>query len=160
MIYIAHRGNISGPKPEFENTPLYIEAALDRGFHVEVDIRCDGNRLFLGHDEASTEISVNWLLHCGSRILVHAKDVGTALRLVPCRIAVFCHESDQFTAVHGTVMEQHCVWLHNRALLTPSVAARCLIPLITQVEIKLHPSKIDCAGVCTDHVLELIRQWE
>ena len=38
MIFIAHRGNLSGPQPENENKLAYIQAALDKGFSVEVDV--------------------------------------------------------------------------------------------------------------------------
>ena len=38
MIFIAHRGNTKGPNKELENTPGYIDEALDNGFDVEVDI--------------------------------------------------------------------------------------------------------------------------
>ena len=39
MILIAHRGNVSGPNPEMENNPLYIDRALEKGYDVEIDIR-------------------------------------------------------------------------------------------------------------------------
>ena len=52
MIFIAHRGNLSGPQPENENKLAYIQAALDKGFSVEVDvIDFDEHDTFtLGHD--------------------------------------------------------------------------------------------------------------
>ena len=34
MHLIAHRGNISGPNPKRENTPEYIEEAIEKGFDV------------------------------------------------------------------------------------------------------------------------------
>lgn len=50
MIYIAHRGNLDGPIPEKENHPDYLTAALESGFHVEVDVWLVGNDVYLGHD--------------------------------------------------------------------------------------------------------------
>ena len=41
MIYIAHRGNIRGPNPERENSPDYIDEAIQSGYYVEVDVRMD-----------------------------------------------------------------------------------------------------------------------
>jgi hypothetical protein len=38
MILIAHRGNLDGPNPSMENHPDYIDAAINAGFHVEVDL--------------------------------------------------------------------------------------------------------------------------
>ena len=34
MILIAHRGNISGPNPEMENNPLYIDKAIERASYL------------------------------------------------------------------------------------------------------------------------------
>ena len=39
MNFIAHRGNTSGPQPSFENTEDYLQDAIDKGYHVEVDIQ-------------------------------------------------------------------------------------------------------------------------
>lgn len=37
-IWIAHRGNTRGPKPEKENQPEYILQAIHEGFDVEIDV--------------------------------------------------------------------------------------------------------------------------
>ena len=37
-IWIAHRGNTRGPKPEKENQPEYILQAIQEGFDVEIDV--------------------------------------------------------------------------------------------------------------------------
>ena len=39
MKLIAHRGNVSGPKPSQENNPEYIDEALFAGFDAEIDLR-------------------------------------------------------------------------------------------------------------------------
>ena len=39
MLFISHRGNLSGPQPENENKVSYIQAALDKGFAVEVEVK-------------------------------------------------------------------------------------------------------------------------
>jgi hypothetical protein len=36
MILIAHRGNISGPSPEKENNPRYIDFAIETGYNVDL----------------------------------------------------------------------------------------------------------------------------
>jgi hypothetical protein len=38
MRLISHRGNTIGPNPEMENSPLYIQETLDKGFDVEIDL--------------------------------------------------------------------------------------------------------------------------
>ena len=58
MIFISHRGNLHGPQPENENKISYIQAALDKGFSVEVDvIDFDEHDTFtLGHDNNQEEV--------------------------------------------------------------------------------------------------------
>ena len=38
MIFIAHRGNFSGPDKATENSVQSIDAALLKGFDVEIDV--------------------------------------------------------------------------------------------------------------------------
>ena len=47
MIFIAHRGNISGIDKEKENSPDYLIKAINLGFDVEVDLRIIKNKIFL-----------------------------------------------------------------------------------------------------------------
>ena len=43
MIKISHRGNIKGPNMDRENRPSYVDAALQLGYDVEVDVRLIDN---------------------------------------------------------------------------------------------------------------------
>jgi len=48
---IAHRGNLSGPHPEMENTLATTRAALEQGFGMETDLRRDASgRFYIAHD--------------------------------------------------------------------------------------------------------------
>ena len=47
MRYISHRGNLTGRDPFRENTVEYIQEALDKGFDVEIDVRCVDGKLYL-----------------------------------------------------------------------------------------------------------------
>ncbi len=63
MIYIAHRGNISGINEKLENTTEYIKAAIKKGYKVEIDLWViDRGRIFLGHDKPQYEIDDDWFL--------------------------------------------------------------------------------------------------
>lgn len=80
MILIAHRGNIYGPNPARENSPDYIDEALDKGYDVEIDLRynteIDKNHyLYLGHDTEQYPIDANWLLERASSLWVHCKNM-------------------------------------------------------------------------------------
>ncbi len=59
MKLIAHRGNTQGPNPERENSPEYIEEALNAGYDVEVDVwyDCATEKFWLGHDEPQYDVS-------------------------------------------------------------------------------------------------------
>ena len=50
MLLISHRGNVKGRFEEFENSPSYIDKAIELGYDVEVDIRYISEVLYLGHD--------------------------------------------------------------------------------------------------------------
>ena len=51
MIFISHRGNLTGKNPEKENKPSYISEALNQGYNCEVDVWFVDNKFMLGHDE-------------------------------------------------------------------------------------------------------------
>lgn len=50
-IILSHRGNLVGPCPPAENRLPTIRAALECGWGVETDIRCDADgRFYISHD--------------------------------------------------------------------------------------------------------------
>ena len=76
MILISHRGNTNGKNPEKENTVSYIQQALKKGYHCEIDLcKWDGKHFYLGHDEPGEKVSLQWL---GARLVwCHAKNYKT-----------------------------------------------------------------------------------
>ena len=51
MKIISHRGNLTGPQPDKENTPEYVSRALDEGFDCEIDLWLINKDLYTGHDK-------------------------------------------------------------------------------------------------------------
>jgi hypothetical protein len=49
-IIISHLGNISGRIPDRENRLTYVQAALQAGWHVMVDVRYHNGGFYLPHD--------------------------------------------------------------------------------------------------------------
>ena len=47
MIFISHRGNLSGPNPKLENSINYINEALKK-FDVEIDLWFHQRKILLG----------------------------------------------------------------------------------------------------------------
>ena len=54
-----------------ENNPNYINVALKLGYEVEVDVRFENGKFFLGHDFSQYHIDNEFLLN--SKIWCHAK---------------------------------------------------------------------------------------
>ena len=59
MNLISHRGNIDGPQLDKENSPNYINEAIEAGYNVEIDIWFVNNKWYLGHDNPTYEIKYN-----------------------------------------------------------------------------------------------------
>lgn len=94
-ILISHRGNLLGKKPELENTPVYIDAALAQGFKCEVDVYSYDDKLYLGHDHAKIETSVDYLQQDG--IIAHAKNLNALSAMLQVNIHCFYHHNDDYT---------------------------------------------------------------
>jgi hypothetical protein len=75
MILISHRGNIDGKKPHFENSPSYIDEAIELGYDVEVDLWLVNDKFYLGHDEPQYEIDFKWIEDRDDRLWVHCKNI-------------------------------------------------------------------------------------
>jgi hypothetical protein len=72
----CHRGNLTGPKKEFENNfGILIQRSI-QGYSTEVDVWYHEHNLWLGHDKPEYKISMDWLASCKRR-LIHAKDGKT-----------------------------------------------------------------------------------
>lgn len=76
--FYAHRGNVFGPQPEFENTTNYIRFALFNGFHVEIDLRLyfmNGYNFYLSHKRVySPKEFVSFGYLNSDRFLLHCKE--------------------------------------------------------------------------------------
>ena len=100
MKIIAHRGNTDGPNPLEENRPKYIDAAIEKGFDVEVDLRMSSEGLFLGHDKPDYPITIGWLYERKDNLWIHCKDFQSIKMMseVPrYDFHYFWHESDRYT---------------------------------------------------------------
>ena len=63
MYLISHRGNINGVSKNRENSPSYVTEALEKGYDVEVDVRFENRKFFLGHDKNQYGINEKFLLN-------------------------------------------------------------------------------------------------
>ena len=137
MYLISHRGNIDGIVKDDENKPEYIDKALENGFEVEVDVRFNDNKFFLGHDFNQYEINKNFLLN--KKIWCHAKTREALIALQEIDAHYFWHQEDDYT-----ITSKGFIWTYpGKKLLPQSI---CVLPESANYE------KIDCLGICSDFI--------
>lgn len=97
MMLIAHRGNTNGPKPELENSPEYIEMAIENGFSVEVDLWVHDFKCYLGHDKGDYLVDSDFLLHRKDKLWIHCKNREAFTFALKHRLHCFWHDQDDYT---------------------------------------------------------------
>jgi len=110
MILIAHRGNVQGSKPTLENSPEYIQNAINLGYDVEVDVWCNSNRLSLGHDEPTYEIEIQWIMERSNKLWIHCKNIEAIeyFNKLIDDVNYFWHEDDVLTLTNtGHIWSTH-----------------------------------------------------
>lgn len=148
MIYISHRGNLYGPNPERENSPAYIQEAIEQEFHVEIDLRMLNGIPHLGHDFPEYPVSEQWLLERKDYLWIHAKEYAS-LQWVHARqgLIYFCHEHDTYTLVSNGK-----IWCHD---WKNEMNEHCVLPLITKASVEsynyLHHTLY---AVCSDYLFD------
>lgn len=147
MKLIAHRGNINGKNPLQENSPFYIEEALNKGYDVEIDVWYLNNKFYLGHDEPSYNINVEFLQN--NKLWCHAKTLDSLYKMLEYQylgdndsIHCFWHQTDQVT-----LTSQNYIWTFPGYKLFDS--SICVLPEkanYTEENLK------NCAGICSDYI--------
>ena len=145
---ISHRGNINGIQPNKENTQPYIQAAIDSGYDVEVDVWAVGesNQLYLGHDCPETETSLEWLFERRKSLWIHCKGFQALSFLIDKKLTMFFHEQESYT-----IISNGYIWAHN--LL--EINDKCVIPLLSESAISQWTQQ-PVYGVCSDYIQYLV----
>lgn len=140
MILISHRGNLTGPKKEKENTPEYIDEAIKAGYDVEIDLWSVEGVLLLGHDEPQYRITQHWLNERINKLWVHCKNIEAMewMNTVGSFI-YFWHQEDTMTLTSFS----H-IWAYpGKQPIKNSIA---VMP-------EIHNDNLDhCMGICSDYV--------
>jgi hypothetical protein len=140
MRYIAHRGNLEGPKTELENMPAYIELALEV-CDVEIDLWVVEGKFYLGHDEPTYAINSEWLDKYIDKLWIHCKNIEAVEKLFESDFNFFWHETDTITLTnHGFI------WAYpGKQPIKNSIA---VMP-------ERHNDDVsNCYGICTDYVFK------
>ena len=115
MYLISHRGNLNGIQNDKENEPGYINTAINKGFDVEVDVRFENNKFFLGHDFSQFEINKEFLLN--KKIWCHAKTSEALSALDKIKAHFFWHQEDDYT-----ITSKGYIWTYpGKKLLSKSI---------------------------------------
>ena len=119
MILISHRGNIKEINRDRENSPKYIEEALNFGYDVEIDVWYRKNYFFLVHDLPLYKIDSNFLLN--NKIWCHAKNSEALYNLKKINAHFFWHNIDDYT-----ITSKGYVWVYpGKKVLKGSI---CVLP--------------------------------
>ncbi len=148
MIYISHRGNLTGKQPEFENNPAYIYKAIEKGFDVEVDLRYKDGGIFLGHDKPQYLLDTNFIDDCAEYLWVHCKDKESLSYALNEGLNCFFHKADDYT-----LTSKGYVWAFPGVAKANSSTIAVLPELFRTVE---EIKDLDYYGYCSD-VIEYIR---
>lgn len=140
MILISHRGNISGPIKEKENSPNYIKNALSSGFDVEIDVWFIDNQFYLGHDEPTHKVEEKFLIN--SSFWCHAKNLDALTQMLKNKnIHCFWHQNDDVALTSNSF-----IWTFPGK----EIASTRAIAVLPE---RIQGWNISCAyGVCSDYV--------
>ena len=141
MILISHRGNLTGPIPERENSQEYIQKALNKGFDVEIDVWVNNNQIYLGHDTPQYTIDKIWLYLHKKNLWIHCKNIE-AINYFTSKLKLFnyfWHENDTMTLTS----KKH-IWVYpGKQPIKNSIA---VMPEIYNDDVS------QCLGVCSDYI--------
>lgn len=142
MIYISHRGNISGRIPDKENTWSYILDAIKCGYSVEIDIWYKDNVLYLGHDEPHDIVDINNLIEYKDKLWIHCKNIDVLHFLNNYKeLNIFFHDKDD------CVLTSHnYIWTYPGKSLGPRLINKSICVLPETVFKKV----LNCCGICSD----------
>jgi len=146
MILIAHRGNINGKVEKLENSPSYIDFAIEQGYDVEIDVWYHQHEFWLGHDKPDYEITLDWLTDRKDSLWIHCKDLITIDMLRDLQIHnktdlhYFFHDEDDCT-----ITSKGDLWVYpGKQPVKNSIA---VMP-------EWHRDNTEfCKGICSDNII-------
>lgn len=158
MKIISHRGNLTGPDPEKENTIEAIEKALSLGYDVEIDVWYLGDSFWLGHDKPERKFDILNLFVWAEKgdIYLHCKDHRSILMFLEDKanqipnVYPFVHDKDPCILLRDDI-----VWVHPEYVAGfQSIPKRCIAVLprcknLVNIAEDLVLTKF--LGVCTDY---------
>lgn len=150
MLFISHRGNISGKNEKRENSPEYINEAISLGFDVEVDIRITTGLqppgdIYLGHDSLDYKVDLKWLIDRKKNLWLHAKNKDALSWFSKSSLGwnVFWHQSDEYT-----LTRRGNIWVYPGSSLPQG--SICVMPEMSDYS---NTALMKCGGICSDNIV-------
>jgi len=144
MIFIAHRGNIKGAQPTFENRYDYIKHAYSICRGVEIDLQTYKDVLYLGHDEPQERVTHNiWKFMQRPNVFCHAKDLDSIHLLLTYGCNTFYHTDEKIVFT-----SKGHIWCYPGVYhqdITRSIWLDCHNPIPEN-------KKLNCYGICGDNM--------
>lgn len=139
-LLISHRGNLTGPNPDLENNPKYIDEAIINGFDVEIDVHVlENNKLYLGHDMPQYEVKVMWLSDRCDKLWIHCKNLLAVEWFHGTNYNWFWHQEDSVT-----LTSTGKIWAYpGKQPIRHSIA---VMPELYNDDLS------KCIGICSDYV--------
>jgi hypothetical protein len=141
MKIICHRGNTFGPDPENENKPEVIDYCIREGHDIEIDLWVHNNDLYLGHDEPTYFVPMDYLVSMKTRLWIHCKNIEALefFNKFKSDINYFWHEHDTVT-----LTSKNYTWAYpGKQPIKNSIA---VMPEIHKEDIN------QCIGICSDYI--------
>jgi len=140
MILISHRGNTDGVVKNIENSPQYIQIALDKGFDVEIDVWYVDSTFYLGHDTPMYKVDETYLEN--EKFWCHAKNEESFFKMLENpKIHCFWHQTDDYTLTSKGIP-----WVFPGKKVTDK--SIWVLPETTPYKSIL----INCLGICSDYI--------
>jgi hypothetical protein len=133
--------------PSLENSPYFIDAAIQKKYDVEIDLRTHNGKLFLGHDEPQYEIDIEWLKSRSDYLWIHGKDRESFDICLENNLHTFWHDTDDYT-----ITSKNFVWAYPGKL---SAGRFCILVMPERVWNIEEIRKMTCAGFCSDIIEQL-----
>jgi glycerophosphoryl diester phosphodiesterase len=140
MFFISHRGNINGKNNELENSPDYIQKALELNFDIEIDVWVtDDSQIYLGHDYPEWKIDLVFLKN--KKLWCHCKNLKALELLLKNDIHCFFHQSDDHI-----LTSKGYIWSYPK-VKTSKINGICVLP-----EWNKEINPFDSIGICSDNI--------
>ncbi len=146
MKIISHRGNTFGPNPENENKPEVIDYCVREGYEVEIDLWFHNGNLYLGHDEPTYRVSIDYLLSLRDKLWIHCKNLEVSVELYRHNgLNYFFNDNDNYA-----LTSERYIWTHPRNQKVFSWN-QVLLDFRPKVEFEKY-KLLGVHGVCVDYV--------